>query len=537
MDKTYSLSYLRGERAAGGVGVSRSRSTRSFRYSGAHTTALDRVPAPTMPEMSYTARKYSSASYMPTSGSRRSTSRDKEGGRTSQDRVSSERYTGGRGGSSDRLSSGYSSYSSSSRRGSSSSDHLPSTPTSSSYYPSSSYTSVGSSHAASPTSSYGRSSPSTSSTLSGAHSTTDLSGYGKRYSSERNGEVGDRASTTSSVGGRYSRHSSGDLSTSSRGSGTARYSITNSGESVSSSVSSRRSYSSTDTPPSRHNSAELTNGPGPLSSTFINGYATMERRSNRRKKDFFMDRKSAERVPEMTSSYSSLDRRKKYGRTFSCDLPSCRMEMKDYNKELSAKYGSRCLNNNNCGTTNTGSMSRLTPEASQLAGSGGECVGGGGRGEVVERERSPSVQAIHEGLARINQALEKHRNNTPEVHTATMSSSTNNTSYNSAAHGAEHSRTSIPAPPPPPPPPPPPSSASKPYGVSGILDTRSMRAALTGGCRSPGAKSPRSRVNNFVPVRENVDREVNLVPDIVIPVSGASCWCGGRRVDAVGRYI
>nr|XP_027212318.1 probable ATP-dependent RNA helicase ddx17 [Penaeus vannamei] len=452
MEKSYLRSYRAGERSYGLGSFSPSnsytKSSRKFRYSGAHTTALDLTPAPAPPEMSHTARKYSSSSYSPSSYSpscRRSTSKE-ESGRASADRLSAERYSG-RGPSSDRLSSGYSSYSSSSRRGSCSSDLLTSaSPSPSNYnyngYSSSYNNNSGSSGTATPTSySNGYSS------LSRHVSNSDLTSYNER-----------NETATTATSGRYSRQNSNDLSGVSAG----KYSRTSSKDlspSSASATSSARSYSSrpgstysrqssTELPSStvgassslysRQNSFDATS-PSPTPSTFVSGYATLDRRASRRRKDHLSDRKSADRVLDSPAySSSTLDRKSSYGRTFSCDLSN---------------------NNNNKASESRGSDSR--------------------------HERSPSIVAIHEGLARINKALQKHKQPSPEPQTS------------SALSGR-------------------PAAGSSSY-YSNACDPSAIRAAL-GTCRSPNMRSPRGRVNHFASLKEaSVEGEVNVVPDIVIP--------------------
>lgn len=487
MEKSYLRSYRAGERSYGLGSFSPSnsytKSSRKFRYSGAHTTALDLTPAPAPPEMSHTARKYSSSSYSPSSYSpscRRSTSKE-ESGRASADRLSAERYSG-RGPSSDRLSSGYSSYSSSSRRGSCSSDLLTSaSPSPSNYnyngYSSSYNNNSGSSGTATPTSySNGYSS------LSRHVSNSDLTSYNER-----------NETATTATSGRYSRQNSNDLSGVSAG----KYSRTSSKDlspSSASATSSARSYSSrpgstysrqssTELPSStvgassslysRQNSFDATS-PSPTPSTFVSGYATLDRRASRRRKDHLSDRKSADRVLDSPAySSSTLDRKSSYGRTFSCDLPSCRTSNAPSSKYSGSNSSSNINNNNN----NNDSSNNNNNKASES------------RGSDSRHERSPSIVAIHEGLARINKALQKHKQPSPEPQTS------------SALSGR-------------------PAAGSSSY-YSNACDPSAIRAAL-GTCRSPNMRSPRGRVNHFASLKEaSVEGEVNVVPDIVIPVSGS----------------
>lgn len=454
MEKSYLRSYRAGERSYGLGSFSPSnsytKSSRKFRYSGAHTTALDLTPAPAPPEMSHTARKYSSSSYSPSC--RRSTSKD-EGGRASADRLSAERYSG-RGPSSDRLSSGYSSYSSSSRRGSSSSDLLTSTSPSPSNYSYNGYSSSynnnsGSSGTATPTSySNGYSS------LSRHVSNSDLTS-----NSERN------ETATTATSGRYSRQNCNDLSGVSAGkySRTSTYSRQSSTELPSSTVGASSSLYS------RQNSSDATS-PSPTPSTFVSGYATLDRRTSRRRKDHLSDRKSADRVLDSPAySSSTLDRKNTYGRTFSCDLPSCRTS-----NALSSKYsGSNSCSNINNNNNNDNSNNKASES----------------RGSDSRHERSPSIVAIHEGLARINKALQKHKQQSPEPQTSSTLSGR-------------------------------PAAASSSY-YSSACDPSAIRAAL-GTCRSPNMRSPRGRVNHFASLKEtSVEGEANVVPDIVIPVSAS----------------
>ncbi|KAK3867066.1 hypothetical protein Pcinc_027448 [Petrolisthes cinctipes] len=501
--------YLRSERSSGGLmggSSSSSRSSRFLRYSGAlTTTALDRMSSPhahTTPEMSYTARKYSST-FTPSSGtSRRSASREKDtcvGGvrRLSEDRLSSSRLSsdrlssgrvvedyrysngsgrvsedrvsgsgrmsqdrmsgyGGRGSSSDRhSSSGYSS-----RRGSANSDLLhsslttsstiippppppPPPPTSSSYTPSKTYSS------------------SSSSSLSGSRSSSTTS----RMENGGSGEVGGKGGESS---GRYSRSSStADLS------------------------------SGSSTP----GAAPTTSGYGSVS-----GYATMERRHSRRKREYMTtgERRSVERTAstDISPSYSSLDRRSKYGRTYSCDLPSCRTTpVKDYTKELYTRYSNPSSSSMSSPTTSTTNHNSNSVEGSERDGKQEWLSEGPGARKDVERDRSPSVRVIHEGLARINQELERHRHSLRDPSDDDSSSS--------------HTSGSSRVPPPPPPPPPPPARR-----VRETQETRSMKAAIA--ARGPTrGMAPRTRVNKFAPLTENinVERQINLAPEVVIPVS------------------
>ncbi|XP_037787230.1 leucine-rich repeat flightless-interacting protein 2-like isoform X5 [Penaeus monodon] len=465
MEKSYLRSYRAGERSYGLGSFSPSnsytKSSRKFRYSGAHTTALDLTPAPAPPEMSHTARKYSSSSYSPSC--RRSTSKD-EGGRASADRLSAERYSG-RGPSSDRLSSGYSSYSSSSRRGSSSSDLLTSTSPSPSNYSYNGYSSSynnnsGSSGTATPTSySNGYSS------LSRHVSNSDLTS-----NSERN------ETATTATSGRYSRQNCNDLSGVSAGkySRTSTYSRQSSTELPSSTVGASSSLYS------RQNSSDATS-PSPTPSTFVSGYATLDRRTSRRRKDHLSDRKSADRVLDSPAySSSTLDRKNTYGRTFSCDLPSCRTS-----NALSSKYsGSNSCSNINNNNNNDNSNNKASES----------------RGSDSRHERSPSIVAIHEGLARINKALQKHKQQSPEPQTSSTLSGR-------------------------------PAAASSSY-YSSACDPSAIRAAL-GTCRSPNMRSPRGRVNHFASLKEtSVEGEANVVPDIVIPAEARLAQRRAARAEA-----
>ncbi|KAK4326867.1 hypothetical protein Pmani_002637 [Petrolisthes manimaculis] len=498
--------YLRSDRSSGGLmggSSSSSRSSRFRRYSGAlTTTALDRMSSPhahTTPEMSYTARKYSST-FTPSSGtSRRSASREKDtcvggvrrlsedrlsSGRLSSDRLSSGRSMedyrfsngsgrvsedrvsgggrmsqdrmsgyGGRCGSSDRhTSSGYSS-----RRGSANSDLLHSSSTSSTIIPppppppppptSSTYT---------PSKRY---SSSSSSSLSGSRNSSTTS----RMENGGSGEVGGESS------GGYSRsNSTADLS---------------SGSSTPRAASSTSGYGS------------------------VSGYATVERRHSRRKREYMTtgERRSVERTAstDISPSYSSLDRRSKYGRTYSCDLPSCRTTpVKDYTKELYTRYSNTSSSSMTSPTTSTTNHNNNnTVEGSERDGKQEWLSEGPGARKDVERDRSPSVRFIHEGLARISQELERHRHSLRDQSDDDSSSS--------------HTSGSSRVPPPPPPPPPPPTKR-----VRETQETRSMKAAIA--ARGPTrGMAPRTRVNKFAPLTENinVERQINLAPEVVIPVS------------------
>ncbi|XP_050710305.1 putative uncharacterized protein DDB_G0277255 [Eriocheir sinensis] len=97
-------------------------------------------------------------------------------------------------------------------------------------------------------------------------------------------------------------------------------------------------------------------------------------------------------------------------------------------------YNSKNYNNNNNrsnGYSNTNGVMSRSEKTRALSPTSSEGRGGG---QQLERERSPSVRAIYEGLARINQALEKH---SPSTLPSTTSSSSTCSS-------------TIPTPPPPP---------------------------------------------------------------------------------------
>lgn len=503
MEKSYLRSYRAGERSYGLGSFSPSnsytKSSRKFRYSGAHTTALDLTPAPAPPEMSHTARKYSSSNYSPSC--RRSIGKE-EVGRASVDRLSAERYSG-RGPSSDRLSSGYSSYSSSSRRGSSSSDLLTSTSPSPSNYSYNGYSSSynnnsGSSGTATPTSySNGYSS------LSRHVSTTDLTSYSER-SEAATTTPSDRYSRQNSndLSGKYSRTSSKDLSPSSMSTASsARSYSSRSGNTYSRQNSTELSSSTVGASTSLYSRQNGSDATSPTPSTFVSGYATLDRRASRRRKDHLSDRKSADRILDSPAySSSTLDRKKSYGRTFSCDLPSCRTS-----SALSSKYSGSSSSNNINNNNNDNSSSKESE----------------GRGNDSRHERSPSIVAIHEGLARINQALQKHkRSPEPKAEAATTSRAS------SALHGRA-------------------GAASSSY-YSSACDPNAIRAALGGSC-SPNVRSPRGRVNHFASLKEaSVEGEVNVMPDIVIPVSGSEsrlpktpslCFCCAHIAHVAWRFL
>ncbi|XP_066950666.1 uncharacterized protein [Macrobrachium rosenbergii] len=502
MDRSLSRSF-----GAGGGG-------RRYRYSGAHTTALDTVSAPSQPEMSYTARKYSGTSYG-TSG-RRNSSFDRDANKAS----------GSIGG---RLTSAYSS----------SSYLTPASPVTSSYgslrrgSASTDYNSVGNLNSSSSYSSrlgsqsarpnyYSSGSLGTSISKGGSSSNlyssnNDLSGYGSRYSAEKNADLADKSSLSS---GRGSRQSSVELTSSpcrfSRGSslelnssatpsaGQRSYSrLSNCTESYSSSGRGSRhnsgelplsvnSSSTTVGRYSRQNSAELSSSPSPTPSAFVNGYATLERRTNRRKREYLAERRSAERVGSYSSSNLEL---KRYTRTYSCDLHDRRIGTRNYS--LPSKNG----------TTPSGSG-----QGDQKEGS---------RPPSVDRERSPSVVAIYEGLARINEALKRHgAKGTPLGSSVPKSIGSSISSHNSRLNGRptshyssttdlDQGKTSVSS-----------TASTTPtsYSSSVSLDQGVIKDAL-GGCLSPKVKSPRSRTNNFISGRDSVESQINLVPDIVIPIS------------------
>ncbi|XP_068206409.1 uncharacterized protein [Palaemon carinicauda] len=484
---------------------------RRYRYSGAHTTALDSVTVASPPEMSYTARKYSGTSYGTTG--RRNSSFDRDTSKASSS-------IGGR------PTSGYSSYLtsvsaapssySSLRRGNASIDYKSGNLDSS---PSSYSSRLGSQSARSNYFSSGSLGTTVSKGGSCSNSryssNNDLSGYDSRYSAERNVDQGSlssgRGSRQSSVEltsspNRYSRGSSLDLNSSATPSvGTRCYSrLSNCTESYSSSGRASRHNSgelpltvNSSTPTigkySRQNSAEMSSSPSPTPSTFVNGYATLERRTNRRKREYLAERRSAERIGNYSSSNVEL---KRYTRTYSCDLHDRRNATRDYS--LPTKNG----------TTSSGSG-----QGDQKEGS---------RPPSVDRERSPSVVAIYEGLARINDALKRHgAKGTPLGLSASKTiGSSSMSSHNSALNGRPTShyssttdldqcKTSVSS-----------TACTTPtsYSSSTSLDQGVIKDAL-GGYLSPKVKSPRSRTNNFTSGRDSVESQINLVPDIVIPVS------------------
>ncbi|XP_045127443.1 serine/arginine repetitive matrix protein 1-like isoform X3 [Portunus trituberculatus] len=495
MERSYSSRYTRSDLNSG-MASSGTRTGRFLRYSGAHTTTgLDRVAAPSAHEMSYTARKYSSPTYTP-GGQRRSGSQEND-----RARVSQERLTSGRGPSTDRLSSGYSS-----RRGSSGTDFY--SPPSSSVYSSLNSASIAKS--------------ATRSSYTGGT-------YG-RTSSETNFASVSNKANSKAEGGRHSNDRDGDPET--------KYSRLSSARDIPG--ASSRQGGRQDTPD--RSARDKANDPGvthPPVSAFISGYATLERRNNRRRKDLLPDRKSVDRVLDTSPSFSSLDRRSKYGRTYTCDLPSCRTTpVKDYTKELYSKYSgaargsnsssvidNNSSNNNSYSRTNYNNKSSSSSSSSSsnsrsisntstnnrmnraLSPTSGESHG------PQERERSPSVRAIYEGLARINQALEKHRSDT-----------------DSALPGS----TSRTVPPPPPPPPPRPSSSSCPRQSR---EAHTMKAALAAsGSRASGggSKPTRTRVNKFAPSTEKIciEKQVNVVPRIEIPAEARLAQRRAARAEA-----
>ncbi|KAK8391407.1 hypothetical protein O3P69_017177 [Scylla paramamosain] len=489
MDRSYSSRYTRSDLSSG-MASSGTRTGRFLRYSGAHTTTgLDRVAAPSAHEMSYTARKYSSPTYTP-GGQRRSGSQENDRARGSQ-----ERPTSGRGPSTDRLSSGYSS-----RRGSSGTDlHSAS---SSSVYSSLNSASTAKSAARSLYSAgtYGRTSSGTNfASVSKASSKAD----GSRHSNDRDGDSENK----------YSRISGAtDIP-----------------------GSSSRQGGRQDTPD--RSARDKGNDPGvthhPPVSAFISGYATLERRNNRRRKDLLPDRKSVDRVLDTSPSFSSLERRSKYGRTYTCDLPSCRTTpVKDYTKELYSKYSSAARGSNSSSVidnnSNNNSYSRANyNNKSSSSSSSSRSINNTSTNKMnralsptssdghgpQERERSPSVRAIYEGLARINQALEKHRTDT-----------------DSALPGS----TSRTVPPPPPPPPPRPSSSSCPRQTREAHTMKAALAASGNRAAGGGSKPTRTRVNKFAPTTEKIciEKQVNVVPHIEIPAEARLAQRRAARAEA-----
>ncbi|KAK7068574.1 hypothetical protein SK128_021320, partial [Halocaridina rubra] len=512
MDRSTSRTY-------GSVSAMRLR----YRYSGAHTTALDNmISPPCQPEMSYTARKYSggTSAYSFTGGRRTNST---ENGASKTVNSGNTSYSSSGYSSSSLLSPGLSSsprlpY----RRGSASSDILNTSTSYNNNLSTSSYSSMkglpakGSSSLASGKTRLSSPSPGYSS-LSRYASNASLSSYASRYSAEKNGDGSDKGSVSSGIfsrqssidqpsssPGRYSRSNSGEIPSYSRQNGTdshtpsqGRYSRHNSGEipllsSNSSTVVSRYS---------RQNSAELSSSPSPTP-----GYATLERRTNRRKREYMTERRSAERIGDSISySNTVYGARKKYGRTYSCDLPNHRLATRNYTLTKSESVSS-------C---------RFTGDRSGFDGSSTASLLKNGRGDpscggqpIAERERSPSVAAIYEGLARINEALQKYGTSKPS-----------NLPVTSASHGTralmgrqastcsstdiDHGKASISS-----------TTSTTPTSLSSSvsLDPGAIKEAL-GGYLSPKVTSPRNRVNNFFSKGDSnsVDKQVNLSPEIVIP--------------------
>ena len=471
--------------------------SRSFRHGRQYTngtindnstSSYDTSGSTSKFSMSYTARKYSSnsnsyrssggSSYKYSSAGRKSVESDApSSGRSSSERSSSEKW-------SDRSSSLTRNNNNSNSRCNGEKQNGYSSSSSSLSSGSSGYSSYNGNSTSSNSSSNGYSSSQFYSTYSGRHKVCKISRTSAdRYSSE-NGEQ------SGSYSNRQTPRTSPEVT-----SANGRYSSCH--NSCTDLQSSSQSYV--------------------LPSTFINGYTTLDRRLSRRKKEM-NDRSSAERTVDSSNSSSSLNsyrsRLKKYARSSSCDnathdyssLPD------DYNSKASTSLENLAPNSysyrspRSCRKSSSPVSAREeVDETSKRISSLCPSISVS-TSNLWDKEKSPSIMYINEGLAKVNEALEKHK--TDIVHVVPSTSYvTGNHTTNQLSLSSNHL-----------------NSYNNLSSSTNHLDYNGIDGALRGATTSK-IRAPRGRLTNNgnssygIYKSANVQSDSNLTPDITVPVS------------------